>query len=573
MHRFIKANEPKIVALQVVAVAVIGLISAWYVPLTIFARHSHIFTLARHHLEVSHDWNALVILLGVFLVFLAYYLYQRKHVAYQLTIVTLVCLAIAHSQRGASPLIVLPIILAALWLYQSRSLYMVCSSGMHIFSSICIGAILVAFALCFGAVGLSVAAHGALPVGQSFINSFMLMSGSTISSLPYRHPDTLEYITHVLYIFDISAFLVVLIGLFKPIKFAFSEDDQQRYEMEKLIDRYGTSSEDYLKIYPHDKKYFINEQRTAAVAYGLIGSSVIILGGPVGKETAKAPLIKDFVKFCQESGWRIAAINIDAADMNLYKKNGLKNNIFVGSEAIVNIKQFAEDTIHSKHFRYIQNRAKRNGLTIEFWEHPNDGQIDELQTVSKAWASVRGRRDYKFFMGPFSRDYIRNCVVAVVKQNEKVIAYANLLPHNDAVKTSSIDHMRSLPNSDSSAMHFLLAQTILHEQAAGQHFFTLGFTPLERGHNESEKMKGPLYYARRLGSRIYSFEGLSQFKNKFEPAWQPQYVAYSGPAAQYLAVLNDVATIGSTDTRLKIRIKIIATLAVLLIALLYVLSS
>jgi phosphatidylglycerol lysyltransferase len=46
------------------------------------------------------------------------------------------------------------------------------------------------------------------------------------------------------------------------------------------------------------------------------------------------------------------------------------------------------------------------------------------------------------------------------------------------------------------------------------------------------------------GERFYNFRGLYSFKDKFQPVWEPRYLAAAGGAAPLFAVIDVAALIG-----------------------------
>jgi phosphatidylglycerol lysyltransferase len=82
-------------------------------------------------------------------------------------------------------------------------------------------------------------------------------------------------------------------------------------------------------------------------------------------------------------------------------------------------------------------------------------------------------------------------------------------------------------------MPYLLFKIIESAQERHLKYFDLGFVPFA-------KASGPIMsVARMIGDDRFSSQGLEQFKNKFDPDWQPNYMAYDGDLADLaLIALN-----------------------------------
>ncbi len=76
-------------------------------------------------------------------------------------------------------------------------------------------------------------------------------------------------------------------------------------------------------------------------------------------------------------------------------------------------------------------------------------------------------------------------------------------------------------------MDFLFVELILWAQQAGVTWFSLGMAPLSGLERHAlaplwHKIGTAIYD---LGEEFYNFEGLHDYKAKFDPVWQPRYLA------------------------------------------------
>jgi phosphatidylglycerol lysyltransferase len=96
-----------------------------------------------------------------------------------------------------------------------------------------------------------------------------------------------------------------------------------------------------------------------------------------------------------------------------------------------------------------------------------------------------------------------------------------------------------------SAMDFLLTSIMLYGKQAGFRTFNLGMAPLaavgeHRGAHERERLASLIF---RRGEHWYNFQGIRQYKEKFNPDWVPRYLAYEGAWEWPVALANVSALI------------------------------
>ena len=104
--------------------------------------------------------------------------------------------------------------------------------------------------------------------------------------------------------------------------------------------------------------------------------------------------------------------------------------------------------------------------------------------------------------------------------------------------------MRYLPDSPPGAMEFLFIQLMLWGRQQGYQWFNLGMAPLA---GLDAPPLGPRWnqfaaLAFRHAEHFYHFQGLRQYKDKFDPRWKSKYLAYPGGFTLPI-VLTNIATL------------------------------
>ena len=116
-----------------------------------------------------------------------------------------------------------------------------------------------------------------------------------------------------------------------------------------------------------------------------------------------------------------------------------------------------------------------------------------------------------------------------------------------AQKEASIGLMRLTSTASPYAMEFLFTKLILELKNMGYGSLSLGIAPLSgvsaaplssRWHRLGEMIW-------RYGTRLYNFQGLRAFKNKFNPMWEPRYLAASGTLSPFVVLADATALIGA----------------------------
>lgn len=295
-----------------------------------------------------------------------------------------------------------------------------------------------------------------------------------------------------------------------------------------------------------DKSFVISAAGDAFLMYRLRGRTWMVMGDPVGPEAAWGELVWAIRHACDAAHGRLCFYQISSEMLPLMIDMGLEVMKY-GEEAHVDLADFSLEGPQAKDFRAALRRADRDGLT--FAVIPPAGVtaiIPELRAVSDAWLEDRGGDEKRFSLGPFDPDYLARFPIAVVRQEGRLLAFANIWI-NGSGGEMSVDLMRHLPDAPAGTMDMMFVRLFQWGREQGHETFNLGLAPLS---GMPEDRLAPIWakIGRTLferGERLYRFTGLRAFKEKFQPQWEPRYIATPGGLPRLRALVALVGAVNS----------------------------
>ena len=275
-----------------------------------------------------------------------------------------------------------------------------------------------------------------------------------------------------------------------------------------------------------DKQFLLSERKNAFIMYGVSGRSWIAMGDPVGPETEWDDLLWQFRELCNYyNGWPVF-YQIENIHLDMYLDIGM-SFLKLGEEARVDMESFSLDGSENRDLRQTYNKIQRQGYTFEIIPQDKSAEvIDKLQSISDLWLKEKNVREKKFSLGSFSREYISKFPIAVIRKNADIMAFANVWTTGQKEELS-VDLMRHLPDCPNGIMDYLFAEMMLWGKSQGYGWFSLGMAPLS---GLADNALAPLWhkfgtFIFRHGEHFYNFGGLRSYKQKFNPVWQPRYLA------------------------------------------------
>jgi phosphatidylglycerol lysyltransferase len=152
--------------------------------------------------------------------------------------------------------------------------------------------------------------------------------------------------------------------------------------------------------------------------------------------------------------------------------------------------------------------------------------MPELKQISDAWLGHHAGGEKGFSMGGFEERYVAEFPVALVRVEDKIVAFATLWPTAGKV-SFSMDLMRYSDDAPKNVMDYLFVELLGWGKEQGYQAFEFGVAPLagldDRPLAPIMSRVGRLLYER--GEEIYNFQGVRRYKDKYDPVWQPRYIA------------------------------------------------
>ncbi|MCB1035868.1 MAG: bifunctional lysylphosphatidylglycerol flippase/synthetase MprF [Acidobacteria bacterium] len=298
-----------------------------------------------------------------------------------------------------------------------------------------------------------------------------------------------------------------------------------------------------------DKHLLFHEAGDAFLMYGISGRTWVSMGDPVGPEEHLEDLAWTFREMADRHGAKAVFYEVSERELPLYLDLGLDLRK-LGEDARVRLADFSLEGSSRKNLRRTQARLAREGCTFEVIPAQEvTSVLDELERISGAWLAEKKTREKGFSLGFFDPSYLLRLPVALVRREGCIVAFANLWPSGTKSEVT-IDLMRYDEHAPPGVMEYLFTQLMLWAQSEGFEACSLGMAPLS---GFEHRPLAPLWnrfgaLIFRYGEHFYNFQGLRAFKEKFDPEWEPRFLAAPGGLATPL-VFTRIASLVSGSLR------------------------
>jgi phosphatidylglycerol lysyltransferase len=340
----------------------------------------------------------------------------------------------------------------------------------------------------------------------------------------------------------VAATIVGLRWLLRPLRPQLRRPSEEDLAQAGRVIDTQTSTSPYL-VYLRDKAVLWNEARTAFLMYARHGRTWVALHDPVGPKDAERELIARFLEECDDFDAVPVFYEVKKEGLHNYADFGL-TFAKLGEEARVDLHAFSLDGPERKGLRTIARRLERDGGTFRIVEAADvHTLLPELREISDEWLTSRAAAEKRFSLGFFLPDYLCRFPLAVIEQGGVLQAFVNVWP-GPGKQELSLDLMRHRTSAPKNVADALLIHLMLWGREQGYRSCALGMAPLA-GLDAPDLASlwnrfGSFVY--RHGEAFYNFQGVREFKDKYNPSWDPRYLVYPG-GLSLPKVVADVAAL------------------------------
>jgi lysyl-tRNA synthetase, class II len=326
---------------------------------------------------------------------------------------------------------------------------------------------------------------------------------------------------------DLLAAATIVLGFralhlwLRPISERVRQSAEERRLVRRIVRTHGDDSLAFFSL-RRDKSYFFSPTRKSFVAYKVVGGCALVSGDPVGDKAEVPGLLAEFRRVCRARGWRLALLSVRAELVPVARSLGLRA-IKIGDEAVVRPANFSLEGRSIRKVRQSVTRLEREGFSFSVVAA---GDVDqdlrlELEQVSAAWRGANVERGFSMAMDDQFRE--PDTFFAIAQRGHEIGGFLHLVPSARGYSLGAMRRRRDTPNG---LMEYLIAELLGWARAREAEEISLNFCVFADliADAPRNRLSALARTGLRIGDRLFQLERLLVFSRKFAPEWRPRYL-------------------------------------------------
>ncbi len=487
----------------------------------------------RHLLEVG---SMAARLFSVLLLILLYNLYQRRRVAWGITLFLLGISLLRHFLPGRRPFwpVAVPEALFLVLLFFFRKDFCCPSSPASLRRSLLtLGAAAAGILLNAGISYHFARLHTpgmprGLAVWESLRDACGILFGvyeGSASNSPLGRFET------GMFWFSWGCMLLALLLALRPWLERFFWTEAAMRRARKLVLAYGQNPASYLTL-EQDKLLYFGRTVEGVLPYGIVGSTVVVNGDPICAPEHFGAFLEEFAAFCRQSDHKLFFLSITGRYLDEYKKAGF-GVAKCGEEARFDLANYEISGKKGAKMRMNINHAAKAGVAVHEYrplEHRDPALEAALAKISAEWLADKKSGLLRFTMGtvglenPMDRRYFY-----AADASGTPCAFNVYCPY-DGGRGYMADITRRTHDAPGGVTEKIMYEAFRVFKGEGVQTASLGLAPLANLLPEGARPNSVEWLLNFVFEHLnawYGFKNLYRAKENYSPtAWVPGYYAW-----------------------------------------------
>ena len=295
----------------------------------------------------------------------------------------------------------------------------------------------------------------------------------------------------------------------------------------ELVQEHGHDSLAYFAL-RRDKSYFFSPSGRSFVAYRVVGATALVAGDPIGDDSERGELMREFVRVAHTKGWRVAIAGASNEALEDYVAIGFKS-MYLGDEAVIRPATFSLEGRAIRKVRQSVSRLEKGGYTVRVISAADaDEKLRaELRAVSAEWRGNWPERGFTMAMDALFL-YPDTALAVALGPDGSVGGFLQLVP-SPASEGYSLASMRRRSDTPNGLMEYLITETVTWARERAVTEVSLNFAVFAdflHAEDAGNVFARLARWALLKADRLFQLERLHSFNRKFFPHWRRRYFCF-----------------------------------------------
>ncbi|MGN6160470.1 MAG: phosphatidylglycerol lysyltransferase domain-containing protein [Marmoricola sp.] len=388
-----------------------------------------------------------------------------------------------------------------------------------------------------GWLWLAIDARGELPSTSTWdriVHAFVGLVGIT-GPVGFDKESHADRAAVALVVLGASVFGALILAAMMPADGPHHLSAAEEAQVREILDRWGKVDSLSYFATRTDRSVIFSKTGKSAVSYRVVGTVSLAAGDPLGDPEAWPGAIEAWLDESRAYGWVPAVLGVSEVGATAYHRAGM-DVIELGDEAIVQVADFSLEGRSMRVVRQADARCKRAGLST-VCKRVRDLTDDEramIRAKANEWRDGHVERGFSMALGRFVEPKDGESVIVLCSdETGQLRGLLNLVPWgSDGL---SLDLMRRDRETENGIMEHMVVALWKACPELGVTRFSLNFAVFRSVFARGERLgAGPVLRLWRAilmaASRYWQIESLYRANAKYQPDWEPRFLAYRTPS-------------------------------------------